>query len=76
MKKSNNGLKKKTLPIREPLKRYVQVSAGPSLGGSGVKVKLRELFSTTEKVVTFSEFKRLEHNGQIETPAFIPKEKR
>ncbi len=76
MKKSNNGLKSKTLPIREPLKRYVRIGAGPALGGNGVRVRLRQLFSLTETVVTFAQYKKLEHNGQIETPAFVPKEKR
>lgn len=56
--------------------RFVVVSAGPSLSGRGVTTVLRELHTTKTKSVTFSEFKKLEHAGRIETPAFVPKEKR
>jgi hypothetical protein len=69
MKKSVSG-SKNNLP------RYVLVSGGPGLGGSGVKVTLRELFSSTVTVATFSQYKKLEKAGRIERPAFMPKEKR
>jgi hypothetical protein len=59
------------------LKRFVRVGAGPALGGAkNVKVRIREVFTSIESVVTFAKFKKLEQAGQIVPLAFIPKEKR
>lgn len=59
-----------------PLKRYVIQSSGPSLGGRGTNVLLREEHTMNEIVVTFSKFKKMEYAGQVVTPAFMPRENR
>lgn len=63
-------LKEKKGKVTPPT-RFVLVGGGPVLGGKGVKVTVRELFTDKVTVIAWKKFQQLKNNGQIEQPARI-----
>jgi len=54
--------------------KYIVQSSGP--GARGVRVVLRKIFTEETVNVSFAKYEKMRKAGQIEKPAFVPKEKR